>query len=144
MTKKKATASKPTLSGQGREDKGTEADGGATDKEKGSDSSLATGLAWVALVTVLLVGLLTSPYWFWVLVHWGDSRTPEPVGTIQRIEFIGNLSIHSQIDTEQRSFMVRGITRLQKGHRIELRKTLLRVQLCVIDSSQCEELMGHV
>ena len=82
---------------------------------RSSSSSFATDLVWMTFWSVLLGGLLTASHWFWVLSHWDDPTTAVPVGTVQRILFIGNLGIDFQIDTEEHSFMVRGVTEFRKA-----------------------------
>lgn len=108
-------------------------------------SSFAADLAWMTFWSILMGGLLTASHWMWVLNHWDDATTAVPVGTVQRVLFIGNLGIDSQIDTEEHSFMVHGVTQLKKGSRIEQRKTMGSLQLCDADASpeHCEERMGY-
>ena len=108
-------------------------------------SSFLTDLVWMAFWTLVLGGLLAAPHWLWVLAHWNDSTTPVPVGTVQRIHFIGDWGINTQIDTEDRSFVVHGMTRFQKGSQIEQRKTRDSLRLCEVDDARtvlhCEDLM---
>lgn len=113
--------------------------------DRSNASSLATDLAWVTFWSVLLGGLLTASHWLWVLNHWNDPTTPVSVGTVQRVLFIGNLGIDSQIDTEVHSFIVRGVTQFKKGSRLEQRKTLGSLQLCDADTNpeHCEDRIGY-
>jgi hypothetical protein len=108
-------------------------------------SSFATDLAWIAFWSVLLGTILTAPQWLWMLNHWDDPMTPIPVGTVQRVQFIGNLGIDSQIDTEVNSFLVRGATQFKKGVRLEQRKTVGSLLLCDADAQpeHCETRMGY-
>ena len=64
------------------------------------------------------------------------------MGTVQRIRFVGNLGIDTQIDTDDRSFMVSGISKLQKGMPVHLRRGGWSDALCNADTSICERLMG--
>jgi hypothetical protein len=117
----------------------------ATSSSQSHASSFLTDLVWMAFWTLVLGSLLTAPHWLWVIAHWNDSPTPVPVGTVQRIHFIGDWGINTQIDTEQRSFVVQGMTRFQKGSRIEQRKTRDSLQLCAVDDARtvlhCEDLI---
>lgn len=102
----------------------------------------SSDLSWVVPLLLLAVGAVTEPQWLWALEHWGDPTTPVAQGVVQRVVFIGNLGIDSQIDTETRSFMVRGVSHLQKGWSVETRKSTWSVQLCSTDAAVCEDLMG--
>ena len=110
-------------------------------------SSFMTDLVWIVFWTVLLGSLLSAPHWLWVIDHWNDSTTPVPVGTVQRIHFIGNWGIDTQIDTEDRSFVVKGMTRFKKGNRIEQHKTPDALQLCAVEDAHtvvhCEDRVRH-
>ena len=120
--------------------------GGKTDA-KGHAASFMTDLVWIVFWTVLLGSLLTAPHWLWAIEHWNDSTIPVPVGTVQRIQFIGDWGINTQIDTEDRSFVVHGVTRFNKGSRVEQRKTRDSLQLCAVDDARtvlhCEDLVRH-
>ena len=87
-------------------------------------TSVAADMVWVVFWTLVLGSLLTAPHWLWVIAHWNDSTVPVPMGAVQQIHFIGDWGINTQIDTEDRSMVVRGMTRLEKGSRVEQRKTL--------------------
>ncbi|OYT90531.1 MAG: hypothetical protein CFE43_17900 [Burkholderiales bacterium PBB3] len=117
----------------------------ATSSPHSQASSFLTDLVWMAFWTLVLGSLLAAPHWLWVIDHWNDSTTPVPVGSVQRIHFIGDWGINTQIDTEDRSFVVHDMTRLQKGSRIEQRKTRDSLQLCAVDVARtvlhCEDLM---
>ena len=106
---------------------------------------MADDKQWSCLASLcaIAVVVVTAPEWMWTLKHWDDPTVPAPQGTVQTIRYIGNIGIDSQVDTEQRSFMVRGVTHLHKGSRVELRKTLMSLQLCNADTGACEELMGY-
>ena len=114
---------------------------------KGPASSFMTDLVWIVFWTVLLGSLLSAPHWLWVIDHWNDSTIPVPTGTVQRIHFIGDWGINTQIDTEDRSFVVKGKTRFNKGSHLEQRKTPDALQLCAVDDAntvlQCEVLVRH-
>jgi hypothetical protein len=85
----------------------------------------------VMTVLVLLPGL----------TRWGKDSVITPQGTVQRITFVKGLGVSSQVDTEQRSFLVRGVTQLRKGARLETRSGPLGSRLCDADSLICDELM---
>jgi hypothetical protein len=105
-------------------------------------SSTAHDLLWLVFLSAVLGSLLTTPHWLWTLDHWNDPTTPVPVGTVQRVLFIGNLGIDSQIDTEVQSFMVHGVTQFKRGTRLAQHKTLGGLLLCDVDTPHCEDRMG--
>lgn len=108
-----------------------------------STSSFLTVLIWMAFGVMVLGSLLSAPHWIWVVAHWNDSTKPVPMGTVQRIHFVGDWAINTQIDTEEHSLLVLGVTRLVKGSRIEQRKTRQALQLCAVDADRtvlhCED-----
>ena len=105
-------------------------------------SSFASDVAWMVWWCLVLSALVTSPMWLWSLEHINDPTTPVPVGTVQGIYFLGNLGIDSQIDTEEHSFMVRGVTRFQTGAVLEQRKTFWNLEVCEVGTQQCEVRLG--
>ena len=108
-------------------------------------TSAAADLVWIVFWTLVLGSLLSAPHWLWVMAHWNDSTVPVPMGVVQQVHFIGDWGINTQIDTEDRSLVVRGMTRLEKGSRVELHKTLDSLQLCAVDADRavlrCENLI---
>jgi hypothetical protein len=109
-----------------------------------SNSSVLSGGDYVFIVFVLavLTAVLGPPIWKgWMLSAAGPGK-PIPMGTVQRIRFVGNLGIDTQIDTDDRSFMVSGISKLQKGMPVHLRRGGWSDALCNADASICERLMG--
>lgn len=94
---------------------------------------LASLLLSSAAVAILL--LIPRP------TNWGKASVITPQGTVQRIQFVATFGVSSQIDTEQRSFLVRGVTLLRKGARVQTRSGPLGSNLCDADSALCDELM---
>lgn len=126
-----------------------EEDDGEIDAEEESDasypkrrkSSAVSDIAFAMAATALLAAMMGTPSCIWVVRHWDDSTAPVAQGSVQRILFVGNLGIDTQIDTEQRSFIVHGITKLRVGARIETRKGTWAYALCDQDSGPCEDLV---
>jgi len=108
---------------------------------KRPDASFLSDAILVLFAAALLSAMLSTPFFLWVIRHWDDSTAPVAQGTVQRILFVGNLGIDSQIDTEQHSFIVHGITKLQKGTRVETRKGPWSYALCDRDSALCEDMV---
>lgn len=75
------------------------------------------------------------------LENWGRNSVITPQGTVQRITFVKGWGVSSQIDTEQRSFLVRGATQLRKGARLETRSGPLGSRLCDAERLTCDELV---
>lgn len=92
-------------------------------------------------VLVLAMVVMTALVWLPGLTHWGKNSVITPQGTVQRITFVKGWGVSSQVDTEQRSFLVRGVTQLRKGARVETRSGPLGSRLCDADSLICDELM---
>jgi hypothetical protein len=92
-----------------------------------------------------------------VLLAWGDlgvelyarlSRDPrldtrEYLGTVQRISYIGGLGIHTQIDTETRTVLLRGAVLTQRGARLELRRLAWGPEVCNLDRVDCHALVDR-
>jgi hypothetical protein len=102
-----------------------------------------TDLKWMASLALLMAAVLTAPQWLWSLQHMNDPTTPVPVGVVQRIHFIGNLGVDSQIDTEEHSLLVRGVTRFTKGAVLEQRKSFWNLKICEVGTQQCEVRLGY-
>ncbi len=106
-------------------------------------SSFTADLKWIASLSLLMSSVLTAPQWLWSLELRNDPTTPVEVGVVQRVHFIGNLGIDSQIDTEDMSFMVQGVTRFRKGMRLEQHKSFFDLELCDVETQHCEYRMGY-
>lgn len=70
-----------------------------------------------------------------------------PVGMVHSIRFFGNLGVQTQVDTRnahgsERSFVVDCISRLSKGQEVALHVGRWGSELCNVDHSECEDLMG--
>ncbi len=124
---------------QYEEDDGEE--GGDAPYPKRRKSTVGTDMAFVMAATALFAAMMSIPSCIWAVRHWDDSPAPVAQGTVQRVLFVGNLGIDSQIDTEQRSFIVHGVTKLRKGARVETRKGTWAYALCDSDSGLCEDLV---
>ncbi len=98
-------------------------------------------MLFVLMAAALFAAMVSTPSCIWVVRHWNDPTAPVAQGTVQRILYVGNLGIDTQIDTEQRSFIVHGITKLRKGVRVETRKRTWAYALCDQDSGLCEDLV---
>lgn len=107
-----------------------------------SPTQSAPDLFLTVLIIFALVFILGAPQLLNMMQSAASKEASTPVGTVQRIRFIGNLGIDTQIDTEERSFMVRGISTLQKGMPIHLHKSTWNSELCNADASICERVMG--
>ena len=114
-----------------------------TQSDQSTSSVLSGGdYVFIVFVLVVLTAVLGPPIWKgWMLSAAGPGK-PIPMGTVQRIRFVGNLGIDTQIDTDDRSFMVSGISKLQKGMPVHLRRGSWSDALCNADASICERLMG--
>lgn len=112
---------------------------GATPSETPNSSGDAVPLLLFVLVLAMVV--MTALVWLPGLTHWGKNSVITPQGMVQRITFVKGWSVSSQVDTEQRSFLVRGVTQLRKGARVETRSGPLGSRLCDADSLICDELM---
>lgn len=133
-----SASSDPDVDGTGNDDY-LEPDGDAPPKKR--KSSFVDDMILVLLVAALLGAMLSTSFWIWVIRHWNDSPVPVPQGTVQRILFVGNVGIDTQIDTEYNSLLVRGMTQLRKGAHVETRKGPWAYELCDVDTGLCERLV---
>ncbi len=106
-------------------------------------SSFTTDLKWMASLALLMAAVLTASQWLWSLENMNDPTTPVPVGAVQGIHFIGNLGVDSQIDTEEHSLLVRGVTRFQKGVVLEQRRSFWNLKVCEVGTHRCEVRLGY-
>lgn len=110
--------------------------------DSNQETPSAPDLALTILILFALIFILGAPLWHLMMRSAASSETSTPVGTVQRIRFISNLGIDTQIDTEGRSFMVRGISKLQRGMSVSLYRGTWNTGLCNADASICERVMG--
>ena len=117
----------------------TPAASGATPPETPHASGDVVPLLLIILMLVMVVMsvLMLLPW----LENWGRNSVITPQGTVQKITFVKGWGVSSQVDTEQRSFLVRGATQLRKGARVETRSGSLGSRLCDADRLICDELM---
>lgn len=102
----------------------------------------APDLLLTVLIIFALVFILGVPRWQKMMQSPASPEVSIPVGTVQRIRFIGNLGIDTQIDTEERSFLVRGISKLHRGTPLHLYRGTWNSALCNADASICEWVRG--
>jgi len=107
-----------------------------------SPTPSAPDLLLTVLIIFALVFVLGVPRWQKMMQSPASPNVSTPVGTVQRIRFIDNMGIDTQIDTEERSFLVRGISKLQKGAPLRLYRGTWNSALCNADASICERVMG--
>lgn len=70
-----------------------------------------------------------------------------PVGRVQSIQFFGSLGVRSQVNTREahgteRSFVVRQVSQLVQGQDVVLHVSRWRSELCNVDHTVCEDLLG--
>nr|WP_295777776.1 hypothetical protein [Rhodoferax sp.] len=116
-------------------------EGGYGPYPKRRKSSAVSDMVFAMAAAAVLAAMIGTPSCIWVVRHWDDSTAPVVQGTVQRILFVGNLGIDSQIDTEQHSFIVHGITKMQKGTHVETRKGQWSYALCDRESALCEDMV---
>jgi len=107
-----------------------------------SSSLSPEALILASTIILALVFVLGPPLWQLLMRSAASIEASTPVGTVQRIRFIGNMGIDTQIDTEERSFMVIGVSKLQKGMPLRLHRDTWNSGLCNADASICEQVMG--
>jgi len=113
-----------------------------TSTESNQSTPAPADLILMVMIIFSLIFILGAPVWQLMMQSAASSEASTPVGTVQRIRFIGNLGIDTQIDTEGRSFMVRGISKLQRGMPVHLYRGTWNNGLCNADASICERVMG--
>ncbi len=116
-------------------------EGGYASYPRRRKSSVANDMVFVLMVMGLFAAMMGTPSCIWLVRHWNDPTAPVAQGTVQSILYVGNLGIDTQIDTEQRSFIVHGITKLRKGVHVETRKGTWAYALCDQNSDLCEDLV---
>jgi hypothetical protein len=106
-------------------------------------------LRWLAAVTVALYLLLI----FWamndkMIGRWlgPGSVEPaklsiEPIGRVQKVRYIGDAHIHTQIDTDTQTFLLPNAVRVVLYSDLEIRRQADKPAfVCVVGATQCERL----
>lgn len=95
---------------------------------------------------VLILILLALLFWPWAsrLIDslWAPAEK-EYLGTVQKITYVGGLGNHTQIDTETRTFLLRGPVLIDKDARLERRKGIFGSQVCDMDTGVCRDLIDQ-
>lgn len=96
---------------------------------------------WLLIILLLTLVIMAMLMLLQGRGNWGMNSVVTPQGTVQRITFVSGWGVSTQIDTEHRSFLVRGATQLRKGARVETRSGPLGSRLCDAERLTCDELM---
>lgn len=96
---------------------------------------------WLLIILLLTLVIMAMLMLLQGRGNWGMNSVVTPQGTVQRITFVSGWGVSTQVDTEHRSFLVRGATQLRKGARVETRSGPLGSRLCDAERLTCDELM---
>ena len=69
--------------------------------------------------------------------------TQEQWGTVQTVRYVGSFGPTTQVETDRKIFLVRGIVNLDKGIRLVRRKDFFGQEICIDGSNTCWELLGN-
>lgn len=109
-----------------------------------SGDSFAMFLFFCVMGLMLLM-LLASLFWPWtyrVINSIGAPEQREYLGTVRKITYVGGLGADTQIDTENRTLLLRGVVIIHQGVPLEQRVGLLDSDVCIVTTDQCWHLMG--
>ena len=95
------------------------------------------------VLSLMLLALLFLPWTMRVVNSLLAPAEKEYLGTVQKITYVGGLGNDTQIDTETRTFLLRGPVIINKGARLELRKGAFDSQVCDLVTGVCRALIGR-
>lgn len=113
-----------------------------TDKEQRElcgTTSLLVLFALVLVIPVLMIIRLDPRVDRWMS---NDGKPVLAMGTVQSIQFVGRLGgLDTQINTNQRTFLVEGAAAIPKETALEWRRSELYGDLCVVGTDRCWNLL---
>lgn len=108
---------------------------------KDSGYSLAP-LLFFCLMGLMLLSFLLLPWAYRLINSIGAPEKRDYLGIVQKINYIGNLGLDTQIDTEGRTLLLRGAVIIQKGVPLEQRIGTFDSDVCIVKTDRCWHLMG--
>ncbi len=130
------TLSKHTTSASRSDEEG---DGRREHQE--ADESMFLSKIVIGATALGVLALIAGP---WVLQQlYGPLPKPRQLGTVQQVRFVGGLGLHTQIDTDTGSYLVRGAVELRPGALLELRQRYFDAWVCEVGSQACRELVSR-
>ena len=107
-----------------------------------------TDNTWSELFFFLVISaiVLTVVFWPWTFGTKSAMQAPpvtEYVGVVQKTNFIGGFRTDTQIDTDMRTLLMRGIANVKRGTPLETRIDYFRRQVCEVGTDVCYGLGGH-
>ena len=99
----------------------------------------------------LLTALIFLPFTSGKLADFWAPATQEDWGTVQSIRYVSSFAPTTQLETESRTFLLKGIVNIDKGMRVHKREDFFNRQVCVEvskadsqpDRKRCWDLLGN-
>ena len=95
---------------------------------------------------VICAIVMTLVFWPWIFGSKSAMQAPtvtEYVGIVQKTNFIGGFRTDTQVDTDQRTLLMRSIADVKRGTQLETRIDYFRRQVCEVGTDICHGLGGH-
>ena len=92
----------------------------------------------------VLVALLLA--WLLTIIELRGRFVPfvqEDWGTVQTIRYVGSFGPTTQVDTDRKTFLLRGTVNLDQGTRVVRRKDYFGQAICIDGTKTCWELIGN-
>ena len=102
----------------------------------------------VVVVLNLMAFLLVAMLLAWIL---GTAElrgrfvpyTEEDWGTVKTIHYVGSLGPTTQVDTDRKTFLLRGTVNIDQGTRVVRREDYFGKAICIDSTKTCWELIGN-
>lgn len=99
----------------------------------------------------LLTALVFLPFTSGKLADFWAPATQEDWGTVQSIRYVSSFAPTTQLETESRTFLLKGIVNIDKGTRVHKREDFFSREVCVEgskadsqpDRKRCWDLLGN-
>lgn len=103
---------------------------------------------WSGLFFFLVISAIVMTLVFWPWIYGSKSAMQAPtvieyVGIVQKTTFIGGFRTDTQVDTDMRTLLARGIASVKRGTPLETRIDYFRRQVCEVGTDICHGLGGH-
>jgi hypothetical protein len=102
----------------------------------------------VVVVLNLMAFLLVAMLLAWILSS-AELRgrfvpfTQEDWGTVKTIRYVGSFGPTTQVDTDRKTFLLKGTANIDQGTRVVRRKDYFGQAICIDGTKTCWELVGN-
>lgn len=96
-----------------------------------------SNFGFALLFLVFFVGTMSLPWTLPWLVRYGSSTVVEPLGEVQRVNYLGGFGTWTQVEVPGRVLLLYQSCEVPLGAQVERRRRGWEEQLCVVGTERC-------